>query len=200
MPSCDVTKQSILCKEKLLTDRMIPPKAMSSWTEYIGNHSEDRRLAAVVSHGDEELCKLTSSMLGRDAVVGKESFFNVPTWWAFDDIERGLLLAHSVERLRQAGLVNYFTKLYSILHLKKEEDDVHNGMIYTFGGGINNRVTPPVTFDDSLLRESHYLLLYGTAVAFLWFFGEVAAHHRRSPKQFGRLSPPDPWFRNCWAA
>ena len=28
----------------------------------------------------------------------------------------------------------------------------------------------------------------------------VQSYHRRSPKQFGRPSPPDPRFQNCWAA
>ena len=157
MSSCERAEPSILCKEKLLTDRLTLDANTPTWKAYIANHMEDTRLADVVSKGLQELCKLASSIHGRDAVLGKEFFFSFPTWWAFDEIERGLLLAHSVERMKQVGLISHFDKLYKILFQKGQEADILSEV------------------EDSTMADT-VSATDGMSVAILWLFGEMAAH------------------------
>ena len=173
LPSCEPAEESILCKEQLLAKRLTPLKKMPAWKTDIENHSEDKRIAIVVHKSGEERYELASAILGWDAVLGKELFYAVPLWWLFRDIERGSLLAHSVELVKQIGLDNHFNKLYNLLSRKRTKADVYSEMSrYKMANCSNGEITP-VTFDDSLLRESIFVLLYGTSLAALCFFAEI---------------------------
>ena len=173
MLSCELGKESILQKEKLLAARLIDSKETSTWKIYIENHSEDRLLAEMVSEETEEYYKLSSSIHGWDAVFGKELFYNLPAWWSYQFVERGSLLAHSMELSKQVGLVDHFDKLYLRLHLKRIEADVYSEMTtYEIADRMNKGILP-ITFDDSLLLESFCVLLYGASVSTLCFFAEI---------------------------
>ena len=137
------------------------------------NHDEASLHALVLSEGEVENCQLLSSTLGWDAVVGKEHFFNLPLWWSFSAIERGSLLVQSLRIIEQSGFVDYFTKLYHLKYIKelKAYFRLTGGTGETVEG--SNSGISPITIHDSLMLESLCLLVYGSAVATLCFFGEI---------------------------
>ena len=49
--------------------------------------------------------------IGRDLFVGKKRFFSYPFWLSFDEVERSLILAQSLEAFKQVGFVEYFLEL-----------------------------------------------------------------------------------------
>ena len=184
MSSCDHVEKNILCKEKQLVERLIPfNNVTSTWKEYVEDHSKDTRLAVVVSKVFDKNYKQTAGLFGWDAILGEEVFFNFPFWWAFDEIERGSLLSHSVERLKQNGLINHFDGLYAVQYRKGMEAEALSEMArYETEESSNNGISQ-VTVDDAVLLESFCLFLYCVPVAVLSFVVEMLVSWKVFPMQ-----------------
>ena len=83
-----------------------------SWQTMLENQDgKSSRRALIASNDDIKSYQVVSTILGFDAVLGKELFFNLPRWWVFGQVERGSLLVNSMERLKQTGFVTYFSQL-----------------------------------------------------------------------------------------
>ena len=113
--------------------------------------------------------------------MGKEKFFKLPSWWSFNDVERGSFsLAISLERLMQVGFMSCFLKLHdstkhkavkvsvkeSVLMLNKSSGPTHDAAEGTMAA---------VTLEDPLIRQSFFLLLYGASAAVLGIAAEIFA-------------------------
>ena len=72
---------------------------------------EASKHALLVSSVSENMYETAIRLMGWDAVVGQERFFSLPHWWSFAEVERGSLVASSVELLKQFGFVAYFLQL-----------------------------------------------------------------------------------------
>ena len=79
-----------------------------------------------------------------------------------------------MERLKEAGLVNHFNKVYLLRFRKGVVANVYTEMAKyeTIMDGSKNEVAL-VTFNDPVFLESLCLLLYCVSVATLCFFAEM---------------------------
>ena len=166
----DKHQMTILYKEKLIIERLDGKNIHDSYNSFMQYLSESNRVAALLNRQVREPTLLAAALLGFDAVVGQEKFFNFPSWWSFRQVERASLLAKTLKQSQSFGLVTYFEKLYSSQVLvwymgtaKKETSEQGNS-----DGSI-----PTVTIKDSLTQESLVLLLYGISLAAVVFFGEA---------------------------
>ena len=147
--------------------------------EFVNYYSETRKTALVDTSGEKDLYKLISKVTGQDVVVGKDSFFNVPLWWAFSHVERAPLWAKSVETLMEAGLTAYFVELceakirgailmgsghkvpaimpYARITVRLEERQSE---------GVN------ASLSDALISECFVIFLYGNTLAIILFLVE----------------------------
>ena len=76
MPSCELAEPSILCKEKLLTDRLKLDTSTPTWNAYIEKHEKDTQLADAVCKWRQDQGNLASRILDRDGYLGKGLFLN----------------------------------------------------------------------------------------------------------------------------
>ena len=93
-----------------MSDRVINVNEMS-WTEIVHNYTEANKRALVRPGKLCELDKLISSMNGWDVIFGKEHFFGHHSGWSLSFVERGSLLAHSAQKVREMGTWTYFAGL-----------------------------------------------------------------------------------------
>ena len=122
-----------------------------------------------------------STIFGWDVIFGKELLFNFPFWWSFDEIERGRLLVHSVERLKQVDLLNRFNNLYTRLHRRGFKAVVYGETArYKIADDRSHKETFSMDFNDSLLLESPWLILYDASAATLCFFAEMLIYGPRN--------------------
>ena len=182
----DENRSSIFSKEKLLAERIVEGEngvqrnAAKGWQTWFEKHSESSRAAVVITEGEQDNYHVMAPMWGYDVVFVQERFLTLPVWWSFSNVERGSLLAYTVELLKQAGLIAYFDALHeskwsevveaSAKREVLEEDESHGIDAHETADGF-----PTVTLEDSLVRESLMPLLYGTAAATLALVGEMIA-------------------------
>ena len=65
-------------------------------------------------------------LLGLDAFVGQERFFNFLNRWAFGQLQRGSLLANSVEFSEQFCFVSYFLQPTQSNSVEQAQTGAHN--------------------------------------------------------------------------
>ena len=96
--------------EKLLQERVVEYKLSKLESSYsvIEHFSEGTRKVLVVNSNTIDGLKWVPTMFKVDLVVGKERFFNLFYWWDLSQVERALLLAKSLENLKEVGFVSYF--------------------------------------------------------------------------------------------
>ena len=177
----DPKEGSIFFKEKLLLGRLLGEGGgqirnhISSWNTFIEHYSEAARVTRLVGENLVEQYRMISQVLGCDVIVGKDKFFNVPSWWSFQLVERGSLLLASLKLLQETGTASYFLHLTDSKNWKEIRAGLEdyllrsckcssNTMCNAKGGGSENAA---VTFHDSLITEAFTLLLHGQTAAIL---------------------------------
>ena len=100
---------SILEQEKTLA-RLLSHISLGNFTWSL---LEEKNACAMLLR-DDAVSKLVlvGNLVGWDVVAGQEQFFNIPDWWDFDGVESGMLLAKSVDKLKQFGVFSYFFNLF----------------------------------------------------------------------------------------
>ena len=112
-----VEMQEMLAERIVERNLTTPSDIHSLVQEFSEGHNKAFIVARVAL---ESLGLFLPSKGGWQLVVGAEEFFNDPNWWYFGNVERGSLLAQSLERFKQAGIVPYFLKLRDSKHLATE--------------------------------------------------------------------------------
>ena len=175
-------KCSLLEREVQLASRVTDfeaPIAMTL-TWYISRFSEGHKKVCVVRKLLLERLRGVPTIIGLDAVVGKERFFNAPCWWDFRGAERGSYLAQSVEILKQFGLISYFVDLYESKFQKELTSEVYMEMTAAdeaFGPHQASDSDVSVPLMDSLVSESFALFLYGVFISVVGFVCEMITSH-----------------------
>ena len=200
--------ESVMFKEKLLTERWVPEASPGHSSallpKFYERCSEATRVARIEADDNVEHFRMISAIFGFDVIVGKDKFFNVASWWSFRRIERGSLLAASLKRLQQMGSIAYFIQLSDSKHLKAVQARAEqfllksqnsNNAKHNIKGGSSEDVA--VTLHDTLLMESFALLVYGQTTASLVFVTETflkfiptlicCARFKRSWKNVGKF-------------
>ena len=97
--------------------------------------------------------------LGRDAIVGKERFFEMPYYWTFV-CEKPDVLIESLESMKAAGLVYAFLREAQLVHVKSVSARAK-------GMTESRNVEGAQTDDPSavLFPEVGYLFMYGILVS-----------------------------------
>ena len=111
-------------------------------------------------------------------VVGQENFFVTNFWWSFRVVERGTLLAETVEKLKKIGVVSYFLNL-QLLQVKKKEAATAHKQFEQARMPVSQSVIAGsgATLMDGLISESLVLLLYGISAAIMAFIGVVMKNY-----------------------
>ena len=138
------------------------------WRSLIEEFSQSQKNVLIFDKGSIEMWNWIPREVGRDLVVGKEQLFFLPFWWSFGNVERGLLLAQSLELFRQVGFVHYFLDLADandrkLIVAAARKEFLDTG--FDSGSGVD--------LTDSLVRESFMLFLYGISIAVAGFLCEI---------------------------
>ena len=95
----------------------------------------------------------------KNVVLGVEKLFCTPSWWSFDEVEKGDLLRGTVECVKAGGIEEYFRNLYishdSRFHRKEAS------------------VEEPAFLVGGLVTETLMLFLYGVGISVTKFFLEL---------------------------
>ena len=174
------TRMSVIEAEMLLADLVEERCEMfnSTWIKIIQRYNEASKRAAIGSIILKQKFKKAAKTFGWDVVVGQEQFFNDPSWWSFQNMERGSLLAHSIERLKQLGFVTYFKRLWLEKMDKVFETSLRRDCIHSTDKHEICRMDSAgssVPLGDPLVSEPLLLLLYGMCIATAAFMGEIVA-------------------------
>ena len=158
-------------REKILSERVVNLTHKLQFLELVEHYSETAKTALVDTSSSKQLFKIIAQATGRDVVVGKESFLNVPLWWAFRNVERAPCWAKSVESLMEAGLVDYFLQLSDAKRREVVEEGSHQELTLAPSDDPSMANTQPgskavgMSMRDSLISECFVLFLYGNIVA-----------------------------------
>ena len=167
-------------REKTLSERVSNRgkylgRDSKSWSNFVEYYSKATKRALVVPGDETEL--YTSILLTHmDIVVGKEKFFAVPLWWDFMCVERGSLLASSVESFKEAGLLQYFLQLMKSKSLEVTISGSRKKELNSAKGPTAIHKTAfegsNASLKDALISECFVLLVYGILTAIAVFLSE----------------------------
>ena len=158
-------------REKILSERVGNLTHKLQFLELVEHYSDTTKTTLVDTSSSKHLFKIIAQATGRDVVVGKESFFNMPLWWAFRNVERAPLWAKSVESLTEAGLIDYFLQLSDAKRRELVEEGSHQELTAEASGDPSLANTHRsskavgISLRDSLISECFVLFLYGNIVA-----------------------------------
>ena len=121
-------------------------------------------------------------------MAGQEEFFHLPSWWCLKLAERGWLLVHSIDLLKEFGFLNYFLQLGESKRQDTLGEMLREDVVKSKAPDLQfkENVSVGVPLDDSLTSEALLLFLYGTSAAAVAFLVEVIA--KRLMNVFGRDS------------
>ena len=166
-------KSEFIEMHKQLVEHVIEMKKAPTWHALVEKFSDGQREALIVINTELESFKWIPAKTGLDLVVGSEQFFPLPIWWIFVNIERGSLLAKTLEQVKQVGFFNYFFEL--------QWTNVNE--IISAAAGTEFQATERLlgqryeasrlSIADSLVSESLVLFLYGISIAVMGFVGEI---------------------------
>ena len=167
---------SVMEKEKILS-RIVLARGDDgpiSWNELVLMYSEANKRAAVEYSTLENRYKMAGEAFGWDVVAGQERFFNVPTWWSAEYVERASLLINSIDRLKEFGFVPYFLQLCEERFYAALRSSLHEVCAQPEGSGcVMDETGTPVPVNDPLITECLLLLLYGMSAAIGTFIAET---------------------------
>ena len=167
---------SALEKERILAGlatndsefKMMELKGTMTHTWFVQTYSDATKRSLVVLGDHERYYKDVGRTLGWDVVAGQEEFFKLPTWWNFELVERGTLLANSIEMLKQSGFLNFFVQLAdsktNALRAAALQEDFHKSKM-TWKKPKHESSAP--LGDDAFIIESFLLFFYGACAAVL---------------------------------
>ena len=172
-------------KDQLMTERTTEGGKgwtyWHDWYRFIEYYSETEKRALVEPETVIDAYKLTTKTIVWDSIVGTEHFFNGPVWWSFRFVERGSLLAKSVDRFKEMGLISYFLRLADAKSREAFAAQVKRELLKS-GMAAEDEVDGKVqslTMRDPLTSESCLLIIYGLLVAAVAFVGEVVGKRLR---------------------
>ena len=170
-------RPKILETEKQLVQRIseYKQKVPFSWHTHILTFSEGQRKVFVLDNLELEYQKSIPAESGWSLMIGNERFFNAPRWWSFSHVERGSLLAQSVESMKAVGLMPYFLRLFDSKVRQYYAAEAHRDFVAAgeFDELLEHK--SEVSLDDGLVSESFVLFLYGISIAVAAFACEVIA-------------------------
>ena len=174
------TRMSVIEAEMLLAE-LVEERCEyfdSNWIKIIQRYNEASKRAVIGSIILKKKFEVAAKTFGWDVVVGQERFFNAPSWWYFQNMERGSLLANSIEKLKQLGFVTYFRRLW----LEKMDEAFDTSLRRDCIDSTDKReicrmdsAGSSVPLRDPLVSEPLLLLLYGMYFATAAFMGEIVA-------------------------
>ena len=161
-----------------IIERKINSTSLSAYYSLVEEFREGQKKSFILQRKSLETFELCLPLTdGWQMVVGAEEFFNAPTWWHFGYVERGSLLAESLERFKQAGMISYFLQLYdykarswNAAFARSQQNTSDGPVALNEPFGLEWRV--PV--GDALTSEAFVIFLYGMAVAVGEFASEIA--------------------------
>ena len=172
-------KYYMLYREEQLASRVTEFKIPTTfnWPWFISRFSEGQGRVCVARNTLLQDLLEVPTKIGRDAVVGKELFFDLPFWWSFEHAERGSYLAQSVEILKQVGLISYFLDLHDSKSRKEFTTEAYMEMTAAEDafGARNRDFSVPLM--DSLVSETFALFLYGFSISVFGFVSEMVISH-----------------------
>ena len=171
---------SILDQEKTLAKLVmnLDWSRFSSLMTLVESSAEASKSAVLVGSETENEYEKMGRILGLDAIIGQERFFSFLYWWSFGEVERGSLLAKSVELLKQFGFVTYFLQLSQYkaeeqVQARAQEDFIESKRMCGMPENDVSSVEFSLPLSDSLITESFLLLLYGISIATVACMGEM---------------------------
>ena len=171
--------------EKRLVERIVEVKDFqhpSTVPMFVKHFSEGERNVLVILNLEQNM-KWLPSLLKLDLIVGTERFFNYPYWWDVTNVERGSLLAESVEFFMEVGLHSYFLKLFDSFSWNDIPKHWEHYFFATNDSSDCQETTDgcsKVTLKDSLVNDSFVLWLCGMSFAVIGFVWEMLAAVRLS--------------------
>ena len=172
----------MLERQEQLLDRIVQrnPKRIPDFYALVEEYSEGQNKVFMLDKKGLPSFGLLLPPKGRwQMVVGTDEFLSIPIWWRFGNVERGSLLAESLERFKQAGFLSYFLRL-------------HDSKLFAWGGAYVRRqqitladAVPTnsqepfgpewrVTLMDGVTSEAFVIFLYGMIAAKVGFGSEMA--------------------------
>ena len=169
-------KSKTVDMEKRMAERIVDLTVWPNLHSYMKSFSDGQGRVTVVSDADIKEYGKVPQLTGWNLLVGKERFFNIPFWWDFGRVERGSLLAVSLERLKEAGLIPYFVDLYDSKSREHtaavaHKDFVAAGEFDWVRDSFDGR--PRVSLTGGLVSESLVLFMYGILIAMTGFILEI---------------------------
>ena len=137
-------------------------------------HSEVTKRAVVEYSTLVYQYKMVGEAFGWDVVAGQARFFNVPTWWSTQYVERASLLINSIDRLQQFGFVPYFLQLCEERFYAASGSSLRQECAQPHGAGcVTDETGTSVPVHDPLITECLLLHLYGMSTAIVTFMAET---------------------------
>ena len=153
-------------------------RTTTTWTTTIQHFSQSQKNVWFQDNKFIAKLKWIPEEFGRDLLVGKERFFSSPLWWAFWEVERGLILAQSVELFKQVGFIHYFLELIEAYNQKLMRAGARQEVRNAGAPSENNG--DRVSLGDGMISETFMLFLYGAAIAMAGFASEIIAWYMTS--------------------
>ena len=149
-----------------------------SWRNFIERFGEGKGNVLVADSNNVKNLGWIPTVLKVDLVVGKERFFNFPSWWGLSYVERASLIAESIEISKEVGILSYFLQLHES---KRSELNAQSARMEFLAARESveyhdmSDEWSKLTLKDGLVSESFVLFLYGISLASVAFVIEILA-------------------------
>ena len=148
--------------EKALVDTSIITDGTTE-NEKLASFKPNGRSLHLVTEEMTASLQVVGQLTGLNILMTMEKIFKYEAWWIFRNMPNGDIVIQTVEKLRSAGLIEYWENVETSAHTReiKFRSRYYNGL----GFREKHQKSVDGTLSDSLVLESFCILLYSICIS-----------------------------------